>query len=751
MPRTPPPSPPARRSPTGKGIARAIYAVTGVVDEVNDLIVPGAFARTLATRRVKTVWHHDWKDPVGTVLDVEEWKPGDPRFATIPGGSMWPAAAGALVATVQYNLRTIRGRDAYEQVDQWHKNNEAAFSIGYKVVPGGAAKRHDGVRVIHDLELYEISPVLHGAHPMTRSIEVKAAARTGDDDLERKATWSTVELKAAETQTGRGVMVALRLPPDVAAKIAHPEGTPAEHLHITLAYLGDAAALSEIPDDLHGIVAPSVAGTAPLKGTIGGIGRFPDTGDGEPTWVPVDVPGLAELRQRVVEALGASAYADKLNTQHGYTPHVTLGYALPEVAPVPATPVTFDQVAIVRGADTSFVPLGQPAAPAPSAEEPADDTAAPSAAVPPAEVKSAAQIVLEAKGAGPDAHRGDAEQLRKWYAHGEGAARIGWGARGDFDRCVAIAAQHMSPDDAKGYCNLRHHDALGIYPATHAAAERKSAAQVVLEAKSHPLPKAEPMSPISPMPLSYEQLHARIAEAARNLLTEDGDDCYVAVEATYPDHVIVTRYSPGDSSTYSIPYTAAGRDIDLGTPSQVELTTVALPVTGESHAVDGDEEITARYMQPTAAALQDATALIEVSDAGPEHLQHLKPTITDLLTTLAKKGLPMSKQTTAPSGSSLDLWDSEYDVTDGWDDDTDDTDAAEDAEGTEGAATEDTSTPTAADGSTAADSNVPAATPDDTGPVPAAQEPDTDDEDEDDEQVRLNADEVKAVLAALSL
>ncbi|PRH81193.1 hypothetical protein C6N75_00040, partial [Streptomyces solincola] len=366
VPRTPPSS----RPRPSRGIVRAIFAVTGVVDEVQDLILPGAFTRTLATRRVKSVWHHSWKDPVGSVLEVEEWMPGDPRFATIPGGSVWPREAGALVATVQFNMGTSWGRDAYAQVKQWHENGEAAFSIGYKVTPGGASKRHDGVRIIHDLDLYEVSPVLHGAHPLTRSLEVKASVGADHGELEHKATWSAVELKAAETQTGTGVMVALRLPPDVAAKIAHPEGTPAEHLHVTLAYLGDAAELGGHPDDLRDIVTPAVTGSSSLAGTIGGLGRFPDTGDGEPTWVPVDVPGLAELRQRVVEALRTSVYSDKLDARHGYTPHVTLGYNLPDTEPVPATPVTFEQIAVVRGGDTSFIPLGQTAAPAPAPPPP---------------------------------------------------------------------------------------------------------------------------------------------------------------------------------------------------------------------------------------------------------------------------------------------------------------------------------------------------------------------------------------------
>lgn len=189
MPTAAPPTRPTRPSTTQRGTSRAIYAVTGVVDEVNDLIMPGAFARTLATRPVKTVWHHGWKDPVGVVIEVEEWLPGDRRFADIPG---WPSEAGALVATVLYNLRTRQGRDAYEQVKQWHEHQQAAFSIGYRVAESNASLRGDGVRVIHHLDLFEVSPVLHGAHPLTRSLEVKSA--TGHDGLEYKSTPSHVEI-----------------------------------------------------------------------------------------------------------------------------------------------------------------------------------------------------------------------------------------------------------------------------------------------------------------------------------------------------------------------------------------------------------------------------------------------------------------------------------------------------------------------------------------------------------------------------
>ena len=59
------------------------------------------------------------------------------------------------------------------------------------------------------------------------------------------------------------------------------------------------------------------------------------------------------------------------------------------------------------------------------------------------------------------------ERLHEYWVHGEGAAKIRWGQPGDFDRCVLHIGKFIK--DPQGYCNLAHHAALGIYPATHAA------------------------------------------------------------------------------------------------------------------------------------------------------------------------------------------------------------------------------------------------------------------------------------------
>jgi hypothetical protein len=460
------------------------------------------------------------------------------------------------------------------------------------------------------------------------------------------------------------------------------------------------------------------------------------------------VPGLAELRQQVALALSTSVYSDHVRDDHGFTPHITLGYNMPDVDPVPATPVTFTTLHCVRGGDEFEVPLGE----APT-EEPDQPAGPPS---PPMEGKSAARIVLEAKASGGwDENKGDAEQLRDWYVHGKGGDSIGWGTPGDFDRCVAIASEHMSPEDARGYCNLRHHDAMGIYPATHAAQERKSAVQIVLEAKSAAQPLQLPERIMTtPMPYSYEQLRDQLSKAARELLTPDQDDdyagpaqpssCWVTIEATYPDRIIVSRCDDGETETYAIPYTASGRDVALGVPVRVELTTVAVPVAGQEREASDDEATAERYIKPTGRALDDATGLIQVSDATPAHLEQLKPTISRLLSAMAKKGVPMDDVHGGGSGGD---WLGEYTIQDGWDDEEDPSAYDDMADGSDdGSDSGDDAEIPYADTEDGGDSAVPQGNTFDDGPD---MEPDGDPDDED--QVRMDKSEVKAALAALAL
>lgn len=63
---------------------------------------------------------------------------------------------------------------------------------------------------------------------------------------------------------------------------------------------------------------------------------------------------------------------------------------------------------------------------------------------------------------GLDRNRGNAEELRRYWTRGKGAAKIRWGTPGDWTRCVRNLSKYMGPR-AKGYCQLRHKEATGVY------------------------------------------------------------------------------------------------------------------------------------------------------------------------------------------------------------------------------------------------------------------------------------------------
>ncbi|MEU4513224.1 2'-5' RNA ligase family protein [Nonomuraea wenchangensis] len=392
-----------------EGVVEAIVSVTGVVDNVGDLILPGAYAETLATRTPKGFFNHDDKTWVARTEHVEELLPGDPRLLAMAAEAKveWPAAAGALYVKMRFNLETPDGAKAFSNVKFYDREQE--WSIGYRVPKGGATRDAKGVRRIKRLDLFEYSPVAFGANSQTFTLSVKSAL--GDDEdlpgriadclrdgaplevkrelirqareagqldmvpmgwrdgmdaaaaLEDLAAAAGREVKADRADAGSGVMVAFMLPAEVAEQLAVPDGVPAGDLHVTLAYLGrdlDEQALATVAD----VVAEVAAGSAPLSGTVGGIGVFPPGEDGVPVYLPVDVPGLEVLRQRLVDRLAEAGVAPA--SDHGYTPHVTLTYlpdgevVVPE--PVPAQQVAFGEVSVVRGGELlAALPLGGPA------------------------------------------------------------------------------------------------------------------------------------------------------------------------------------------------------------------------------------------------------------------------------------------------------------------------------------------------------------------------------------------------------
>lgn len=180
------------------GIVEAIVSVTGIVDEVKDIIKPGAYAKTLAKRTPKGVYSHSWDQPISRTLDIKELMPGDPRLPKqMSDGTPWPAAAGALWVKMQFNLDTERGRTAFSDVKFF--GDEQEWSIGYNVPVGGAkVNPKAGVREIDYLDLFEYSPVLFGAMPLAATQSVKTAQTAFKEMQKSQGQWTVPDWTVEE-------------------------------------------------------------------------------------------------------------------------------------------------------------------------------------------------------------------------------------------------------------------------------------------------------------------------------------------------------------------------------------------------------------------------------------------------------------------------------------------------------------------------------------------------------------------------
>jgi HK97 family phage prohead protease len=138
-------------------------SIFGNIDSYGDVMMPGAFANTLAEweksgNSLPVLYGHNMMDPefnIGHVLEAAEDETG-------------------LKVRSQLDLDSPKGAAAYRGVKG---KRISQMSFAYDVVRGGPATR-DGVDVfeIHEVKLYEVSLVLIGANQETSILAVKAAA-----------------------------------------------------------------------------------------------------------------------------------------------------------------------------------------------------------------------------------------------------------------------------------------------------------------------------------------------------------------------------------------------------------------------------------------------------------------------------------------------------------------------------------------------------------------------------------------------
>ncbi|MFE9127094.1 2'-5' RNA ligase family protein [Streptomyces sp. NPDC007148] len=160
-----------------------------------------------------------------------------------------------------------------------------------------------------------------------------------------------------------GCMIALYPPPDVAAALAVKDGLPADELHVTVAYCGDAA---DIDGDAIREVVAELAERQPITAHIAGHARFTG-GEKDVIVALVDSADLEDLRRDTLDALHARGIQPPRD--HGFTAHCTITYLDPdEPSPLDrldGQSVEFTALSAVHGTERTDTPLEHPmAAPA---------------------------------------------------------------------------------------------------------------------------------------------------------------------------------------------------------------------------------------------------------------------------------------------------------------------------------------------------------------------------------------------------
>lgn len=137
------------------------YAATWDLDQVADVIHPGAFAKSIReafpAKRIKVLWQH--RDPIGIPTEMREDDKG-----------LWVKGRISKTALGDEALELMRD----EVVDR--------MSIGFSIPAGKAEMDGDGIRHIKEVKLMEFSPVTFPANEnavITGVKQIQEAIRYG--------------------------------------------------------------------------------------------------------------------------------------------------------------------------------------------------------------------------------------------------------------------------------------------------------------------------------------------------------------------------------------------------------------------------------------------------------------------------------------------------------------------------------------------------------------------------------------------
>lgn len=138
------------------GIMTAYASTFGNIDYADDIIMPGAFDKTISERRpvdIKFLYQHDHTRPLGVHT----------KFELAPEG---------LKMTSKFALSTQLGRESYELAKM---GAFGGVSIGFQIPRGKVTFTDGGVREIHEVKLHEVSLVTFPCNPEAKIQGIKSS------------------------------------------------------------------------------------------------------------------------------------------------------------------------------------------------------------------------------------------------------------------------------------------------------------------------------------------------------------------------------------------------------------------------------------------------------------------------------------------------------------------------------------------------------------------------------------------------
>ena len=164
----------------------AVFSLFDVIDSDNDVTKANALRSGYTGNKVPLVWNHDWSKVIGRgIIETDNQK------AVFKG----------------YFLNTEAGKEAYETVKAMQDMQQ--FSYGFQVLKSSKGTHIDSkgeevpVRVLEDVKVWEVSPVLVGAQQNSFVQALKSGLEPVDEEIKAEMLIESTEPKvSSNTDSG---------------------------------------------------------------------------------------------------------------------------------------------------------------------------------------------------------------------------------------------------------------------------------------------------------------------------------------------------------------------------------------------------------------------------------------------------------------------------------------------------------------------------------------------------------------------